>query len=560
MKQVRFGRRVGASTPGILTISWHRLLLCMRAFGSWHLAVAFVALVTLAPIIAEASPPGWNMTPIRGVLLIGKFRTQFQLDGMTAEDQRNTLIVELSNRTRDTVRFYQGLNDRDLAGAGELLIYLRGVGSRTDAQIKQMSTDDMRNVTIVEVAGQTGRRDLQGLSNVDLVRLVAGPQGQFIRGVLLIGSFRNQADLNGMSSADQRGALVAELAIRTNNPAHFYRGLTDADLAGAGALLVYMRLSGSRTDDQIKRMSIDDMRNTVIVEMHEQTRRIDLQSLSNIQLAWTMLGFIETRDPASLPANQRPGQHSVVLISDRHSSFRSVRSLSDQPFIGTFDGHGTDCSHGGNGGASSAGDGADLVAVVGWGQTTATGANGGDACFSWVFGLGVDFDVTPFAAIPGKRLDRAIFSVAESAATNCAALVFTQGGFLVEGLPCWTNNKGEAEKKAGCLALQIATEDWENNPPQGRPINARDPGGWVTQVAPQSWDVTSLFNARSLAGFGRPSANDLGVGYLLTGTISDVNNLDATDNSRCTSSIGNIRIDVTYTVPPIQPQYENDVK
>ena len=238
MKPGRFSRHLGVFASGILTTARHCLHSCLRAFRSRHFAVALVALVTLSPVLAEAAAPGWNMTPIRGVLLIGKFRTQAQLDGMSADDRRNTLIVELSNRTRDTVRFYQGLNDRDLAGAGELLVYLRGVKSRTDPQIKQMSADDMRNTTIVEVAGQTGRHDLQGLSNVDLVRLVAGPQGQFIRGVLLIGSFRSQSDLNGMTSVAQRAALVTELATRTKNTAHFYRGFTDADLAGAGALLV----------------------------------------------------------------------------------------------------------------------------------------------------------------------------------------------------------------------------------------------------------------------------------------------------------------------------------
>jgi hypothetical protein len=110
---------------------------------------------------------------IGSVLVVGKFRTQEQLNGMSPEDQRNTLITELVGRTKDGVKYYQSLNDSDLAGAGALLVYLRGTGSRTDPQIKTMSADDMRNTVIVEVGAKTGRgRELQALSNMDLVKMV----------------------------------------------------------------------------------------------------------------------------------------------------------------------------------------------------------------------------------------------------------------------------------------------------------------------------------------------------------------------------------------------------
>ena len=111
---------------------------------------------------------------ITGVLLLGKFRTREQLNTMPFEDRRNTLIVELSNRTKDAVGYYQSLNDDDLAGAGALLVYLRVTGSRTDQQIKTMSADDMRNIVIVEANFRTGRsiRDLQAMSNLAVVRSV----------------------------------------------------------------------------------------------------------------------------------------------------------------------------------------------------------------------------------------------------------------------------------------------------------------------------------------------------------------------------------------------------
>jgi hypothetical protein len=119
---------------------------------------------------------------ISGVLLVGKFRTQQQLNGMSPEGQRNTLITELVGRTKDTVGHYQSLNDPDLAGAGALLVYLRETGSRTDQQIKTMSADDMRNTVIVEVAAQTGRgRDLQALSNMKIVELVLERPTKFLK-------------------------------------------------------------------------------------------------------------------------------------------------------------------------------------------------------------------------------------------------------------------------------------------------------------------------------------------------------------------------------------------
>jgi Dual-action HEIGH metallo-peptidase len=221
----------------------------------------------------------------RGVLLVGNFRRQQELNQMSSEDQRNTLITELAGRTRDTVGYYQSLNDHDLCGAGALLVYLRETGSRTDQQIKTMSADDMRNTVIVEVGVQTGRgRDLQAISNLEIIQQVVRKK-YYIRGLLLSGKFRKQFELNRMSTEDQRNTLITELAGRTKDTVGYYQSLNDHDLSGAGGLLVYLRKTGSRTDQQIKTMSADDMRNTVIVEVGVQTGRgRDLQAISNFEL------------------------------------------------------------------------------------------------------------------------------------------------------------------------------------------------------------------------------------------------------------------------------------
>ncbi len=247
-----------------------------------YLAILVLLISTCFSAQIAAQAIAWD-EGIRGVLLVGKFRTQQQLNLMSADDKRNTLITELVGRTADSVGYYQSLNDNELAGTGALLVFLRKT-SRTDPQIKLMTADDMRNTVIVAVAAQTGRGiDLQGLSNMELIQIVLG-KSSYIRGVLLIGKFRTQLQLNKMTLEGMRNTLITELVGRTKNTVGYYQSLNNVNLAGAGALLVYLRETDSRTDAQIKKLSADDMRNIVIVEVAAQTGRNDLQALSNIEL------------------------------------------------------------------------------------------------------------------------------------------------------------------------------------------------------------------------------------------------------------------------------------
>jgi hypothetical protein len=112
-----------------------------------------------------------NAVTIHSVLLIGKFRTHRELQSMSHDDQRNTLIVELVGHTDQPVGFFQGLEDGELAGAGAVMVYLRQVGFRNDTDLRKMSDDDQRNTLIVEIAAQTGRRDLQALDNLGLAQV-----------------------------------------------------------------------------------------------------------------------------------------------------------------------------------------------------------------------------------------------------------------------------------------------------------------------------------------------------------------------------------------------------
>jgi len=236
------------------------------------------------------------MSLIRGVLLAGQFRTHRELNGMSQEDQRNTLIVEISNRSNQNN--FQALNDAELANAGAVLVFLRTARIRDDAQLKTISIDDMRNILIVEIGAMTGMgEELQGLSNIDLVALGLGrfntgislKPNTFLRGVLLAGKFRTQHELNAMSEEDHRNTLIVELSGRSNQ--NNFQSFNSFELAGMGAVLVFLREARIRDDAQLKTISIDDMRNILIVEIDDQTHLGSrLQGLSNMDLVLLGLG------------------------------------------------------------------------------------------------------------------------------------------------------------------------------------------------------------------------------------------------------------------------------
>jgi Dual-action HEIGH metallo-peptidase len=234
-----------------------------------------------------------HYSAIRGVLLAGKFRTHRELGTMSASDQRNTLIIELTNRTKDSTAFYQSQNDVELSGIGAQLVYFRETGARSDQEIKTMSADDIRNTFIVaasgipvSVLGPRSVAELQSMGNLELAQQ-ALRDNHYISGVLLFGKFRSRNDLLRMTNSDQRNTLIAELAKRTKDSIAYYQSLANDQLAGAGSILVYMRRSASRTDQEIKAMTSDDLRNTLIVGLNAEIgyRIEELQSLGDFELA-----------------------------------------------------------------------------------------------------------------------------------------------------------------------------------------------------------------------------------------------------------------------------------
>ena len=179
----------------------------------------------------------------------------------------------------------------------------RTQGIRSDAQLKGMTADDLRNTLIVEVHTQTGLgQSLQGHSNLDLIRTVLGSDlitrggapgvvGSWLRGVLLLGGFRTQRELNAMDGEDMRNTLITELTGRTAHGG--YQAYDNPALIGAGATLVSVRRLGLRSDEALLRMAVDDLRNILIIELDQQTHAgLRLQGVDNLGLAMIPLGLL----------------------------------------------------------------------------------------------------------------------------------------------------------------------------------------------------------------------------------------------------------------------------
>ena len=132
-----------------------------------------LALVALGSMHGVVGAPGQVTSWIRGCLLAGRFRSQYDLNVIDREGQRNTLIVEMTAHSNQTN--YQAYNDAQLEGVGAVMVALRQLGIRDDAALRTMSADDQRNTLIVEVDAQTKRgQALQGLSNIELVQTLLG--------------------------------------------------------------------------------------------------------------------------------------------------------------------------------------------------------------------------------------------------------------------------------------------------------------------------------------------------------------------------------------------------
>jgi hypothetical protein len=145
----------------------------------------------LDPLPAQRNPtPATPVPPARpaplqiemtmgGVLLAGGWRSAEDLASMSHDDRRNTVIVELSGRTNippDRPRFLQQFNDDELIGKAAVYIFILKAGIRTLESMRAMSTDDLRNIIIVENDARVhlGARILQSLTDQRLAQIALG--------------------------------------------------------------------------------------------------------------------------------------------------------------------------------------------------------------------------------------------------------------------------------------------------------------------------------------------------------------------------------------------------
>jgi len=116
---------------------------------------------------------------LNGVILFGGWRTEAQLESMSEDDKRNTVIVELDGITSYSVSELQGKDSTgslgSLVGIAELAIFLRDLCFRTTVALSSMTYDDIRNTLIVELesASDYSIADLQAKNDAELAALAA---------------------------------------------------------------------------------------------------------------------------------------------------------------------------------------------------------------------------------------------------------------------------------------------------------------------------------------------------------------------------------------------------
>ena len=174
---------------------------------------------------------------------------------------------------------------------------------------------------------------------------------------------------------------------------------------------------------------------------------------------------------------------------------------------------------------------------IGWGQAK----NGDTPCMAFTLQTAARFDTSALDAIPTKIINRAVLSYDESQAQFCPL----EFGFT---FTCWQGGNGNPENKPnGCVVVRIPTVDWLQ-PQKKIPLDYAPGAPFTHQISPHSWDVTEPLSWQVIRG-AAPLGATPGFGFLLTGALY-IDHLTGHDNTVCVSDVSNVRIDVTYTVPP----------
>jgi len=219
-------------------------------------------------------------------------------------------------------------------------------------------------------------------------------------------------------------------------------------------------------------------------------------------------------DPATIPEAQRPGRHTVVLNVASSLVRRSSKVYPPR------------CTPA-NGSALTG------PFAAGWWQLEVDG----DPCQAGVVETAVRFDEGPLDRVPVKTIDQAVLVYGEAAAQACA------------GGTCWRSGSGAPEHKPnGCVAaLGFPTVDWVRAAPAGLIPHTTFPK--VTRNNPREWDVSAPYRWQYTRSAPLGGAAPPPFGFLLSGGVP-LDQLHAEDNTNCVSTLSNVQLRVTYTVPP----------
>jgi hypothetical protein len=245
------------------------------------------------------------------------------------------------------------------------------------------------------------------------------------------------------------------------------------------------------------------------------------------------IGGVATRplgdiDPKYLvmPEHKRPGQHTLALDVGQWRTANAGRQHRESGIFGTKTCLLGELATGING-------------LVGWGQYEWDG----DPCLAFVAQLAVTFDTAMLDEIPEKTIDRAVLAYDEVEPPFCEDNVLAPNR-----LYCWQSGGGLPEDKPdGCVVVRVPNVNWLEAPPPGLIPYAGTPPA-VSRISVREWDVTEPFLWQH-----QPGATPLGAfptyGFLLSGGPS-LDQLTAEDSTVCLSAVSNIKLNVTYTVPP----------
>jgi hypothetical protein len=190
-----------------------------------------------------------------------------------------------------------------------------------------------------------------------------------------------------------------------------------------------------------------------------------------------------------------------------------------------------------------------LLGHVGWGQSETGEFPNNGACGAEVFQVAVQFERQPLDRVRDKTVNRVVLTYEESPGVYCPMVL----GYTFS---CWQSGDWKPEHKPdGCVVVRVPSVDWANTPTSGLIPYSTSTHPAVVRLGTREWDVTEPFSwqndPKRYIGLVGPGSNvgAPGHGFLLTGGPS-LDELTADDSTICISQLTNVRLLVTYTVPP----------